>query len=316
MSDSVVRLGVVQPQGRAGDAAPQMLDDALSFVEQAAERRVDLLVFPETYPGPVSWHTRYEVIDPLREAARAHGIDLVAGTTEKADGDDRAYHIVCLVIGRDGEIRGRYRRTHPHGHHYRGLYAEGPFWQFDYIEADDLPVFQLEWGTLGVSICSEVFVPEVARALADQGAEICVFPTGCMIDDLGFTENWQTLVRARAIENTMYTATTMNLFDDSLRRAHVSDGLKPVDPATGLNSGHAMIASPEHVMATMRGPGILTADLDLRYIQRMRAEPEFPHGVTVPPPFVSLPGLGNLRRPGLTATSTADAPASGIRVSA
>jgi predicted amidohydrolase len=310
MNKSVIRLGVVQPQGKAGDAAPDMLKDALRFIADGAERGVDLLVFPETYPGPVSWHTRYEVIDPLREAAREHHIDLVAGTTEKAPGDARAYHIVCLVIGRDGEIRGRYRRTHPSGPYYRGLYAEGPFWQFEYVEADELPVFEMDWGTLAVSICSEVFVPEVARALADQGAEVCAFPTGCMIDDLGFTESWQTLVRARAIENTMYTATTMNLFDEALRQAHVSEGLKPVDPATGLNSGHAMIASPEHVLATMRGPGVLSADLDLAYIRRMRAEPEFPHGVTVPPPFISLPGLANLRRPDLTAAETKDIPES------
>ena len=157
------------------------------------------------------------------------------------------------------------------------------------------------WGILGVSICSEVFVPEVARALARQGAEICVFPTGAMIDDLGLTTNWQTMIRARAIENIMYTATSMNLFDAELRARHTGGGhLPPIDPATGLNSGHAMIASPEQVLGTMRGPGILTADLDLKYIRRMRADPEFPDGIVVPPPYTSLPGLFNLRRPEVT----------------
>ena len=276
-----------------------MLEDALGFVGQAAERGIDLLVFPETYPGPVSWRTRYEVVGPLSEAAGRHGVALVAGTTEKADGDERAHHITSVVIDSAGEEVGRYRRTHPRGAYYRGLYAAGPFWQFDYVEADELPVFDLGWGRLGVSICSEVFVPEIARTMAIKGAEICVFPTGCMIDDLGFTENWQTMVRARAIENNMFTATTMNLFDRELREAHVSSGLKDVDSATGLNGGHAMIASPEAVLGTMRGTGILSADLDLSYIRRMRSEPEFPEGVTVPPPFVTLPGLANMRRPEL-----------------
>jgi predicted amidohydrolase len=276
-----------------------MLDDALEWVRKASQRELDLLVFPETYPGPVSWHTRYEVLEPLRAAAAEHGVAIVAGTTEKAEGGDQAHHIVSVVIDEAGEVLGRYRRTHPHGEYYRGLYAAGPFWQFDYVEGDELPVFDLGWGKLGVSICSEVFVPEISRALAAKGAEVCAFPTGCMIDDLGFTENWQTMVRARAIENNMFTATTMNLFDQELRTAHVSSGLKDVDSATGLNSGHAMICSPESVLGTMRGPGILAADLDLAYIRRMRTEPEFPDGVTVPPPYTSLPGLDNMKRPEL-----------------
>lgn len=293
---SRLRIGVVQPHSRAGTDAPQMLTDALDHVARAGAARIDLLAFPETYPGPVSWHTRYEVIEPLREAAARHGVALVAGTTEPTGESDRACHITAVVIDADGEVRGRYRRTHPRAEVYHGLYAAGPFWEFDYVPADELPVFEMPWGTLGVSICSEVFVPEVARALAEQGAEVCVFPTGAMIVDLGFAENWQAMVRARAIENIMYTATTMNLFDAELRAAHAGSGLPPADPASGLNEGHAMIASPERVLGTMRGPGILSADLDLDYIRRMRAEAEFPDGIVVPPPYASLPGLSNLVR--------------------
>jgi predicted amidohydrolase len=304
-ADSTMRLGMVQAHGRAGDDAPKMLDDALAHVEEGAARGVDLLVFPETNPGPVSWHTRYDVLGPMSEAAAKHGMYLVVGTTEKADGDERAYHIASVLIGRDGEIVGRYRRTHPGGTYYRNLYGAGPFWEFDYVPADDLPVFDLPWGKLGISICSEVFAPQVAHGLSRQGAELIVFPTGCLIDDLTMTENWQTLIRARAIENNIYTATCLNLFDEELRLAHVNDGfgLKPVDPATGLNSGHAMIASPEYVLGKMRGVGILTADLDLAYVRKMQAEPEFPEGVVLPPPYITLPGIHNLDRPDLARKS-------------
>lgn len=295
-----LRLGMVQPHAYAGADALRMLEDAVRHVADAAARGVDLLVFPETYPGPVSWHTRYDVVTPLAEAAARYGVALVAGTTEPTGEDERAHHIACVVIDRDGSEVGRYRRTHPRGEVYRGLYSAGPWWEFDYVEADELPVFEMGWGTLGIAICSEVFVPELARGLALKGAELCVFPTGSMVVDLGFKDNWQTLIRARAIENVMYTAATVNLFDAALRDAHAGGGLPPVDPGSGLNRGHAMIASPEHVLGAMSGPGILTADLDLGYVRRMRAEPEFPDGLVVPPPYVSLPGLENLRRPELT----------------
>ena len=299
--DSKVRLGVVQAEGRVGDERARMLDDALAYIDEAGRRGVDLLVFPETYPGPTTHHTRYEVLGPLTEAAARNRVALAAGTTEKAEaGGDEAYHITCVVIDASGEIVGRYRRTHPSGDYYRGLYATGPFWEFDYVAGDQLPVFDMGWGTLGVSICSEAFVPEIARSMALQGAELCVFPTGALIQDIGAAENWQTLIRARAVENLMYTATTQNLFNQEVLAAHCRGVVPQVDPATGLNTGHAMIASPEKVLARQLGPGILTADLDLDYIRRIRRDPEFPDGIVIPPPYETLPGIFNLRRPDLT----------------
>jgi hypothetical protein len=56
----------------------------------------------------------------------------------------------------------------------------------------------------------------------------------------------------------------------------------------------------------MRGPGILTADLDFDYIRRMRRDREFPDGLVVPPPYTSLPGLDNLKRPELSSKVALD----------
>jgi predicted amidohydrolase len=295
-----IRLGMVQARAYADEEAPRMLDDAIAYVEQAAREGIDLLVFPETYPGPTTHEVRYEVVEPLSRAAAANGVALVAGTTEKASGaGERGYHVSAVVIDADGTVAGTYRRTHPRSDVYAGLYAAGPLWRIDYTAADELPVFDLGWGVLAVSICSEVFVPEVARSMALKGAEVCVFPTGVLIDDLGFTDNWRTVVRARAIENVMYTGTTMNLFADDMRAVACSGELVPSDAETGLNRGHAMIAGPEAVLAASHAPGILSADLDLARLRRMRSEPEFPDGVMVPPPFASLPSAPRLRRPEL-----------------
>jgi len=294
----VIKLGMLQPRAYAGAEAPRMLEEALAYVEQAGREGVDLLVFPETYPGPTTHEVRYEVVEPLARAAAANGVAVVAGTTEKVpEGAERTYYVSAVVIDADGTVVGTYRRTHPRSEVYAGIFGNGPLWGIDYQAADELPVFDLGWGVLAVSICSEVFVPEVARAMALKGAEVCVFPTGVLIDDFGFTDNWRTVVRARAIENVMYTATTMNLFADDMRRAACAGELRPSDPETGLNRGHAMIAGPESVLAASPAPGILSADLDLARLRRMRSEPEFPDGVVIPPPFASLPSVHRLRRP-------------------
>jgi predicted amidohydrolase len=305
----VIRLGVLQPRAYAGGDGPRMLEEALGHIEEAGRMGVDLLVFPETYPGPTTHEVRYDAIGPISEAAAAAGVGVVAGTTEEVPGADGTYYVSAVVIGADGHEVGRYRRTHPRSEVYAGIFGNGPFWHIDYQAADELPVFDMGWGVLGVSICSECFVPEVARAMALQGAEVCVFPTGVLIDDFGFTDNWRTMVRARAIENIMYTATTMNLFPDEMRQAACSGELAPSHPETGLNRGHAMIAGPEAVLATSPDHGILATDLDLARLRRMRSEPEFPEGVVIPPPFASLPSVLDLRRPELVDLAVAGQPA-------
>lgn len=140
--------------------------------------------------------------------AARNDVTVVAGTSEPFS-DGKGVSIVEMVIGSDGELKGSYHRTHPVGPY---IYPDGELWDLDFRERNDFPVFDMGWGKLGVLICSEVFVPEVARMLALGGAEICLMPAGLLIHELGYTDNWRALVRARAIENLMYTATTVHLF--------------------------------------------------------------------------------------------------------
>jgi predicted amidohydrolase len=288
---SQIRLGLVQPRTYWGDEEPRNLTEALRYVEQAATLGVDLLAFPENYPGPHRSDGRFEVIEPLRAAAARHGVALAAGTSiETAPGAGR-FHIATVIIDATGSITGIYRRTHPRGPY---IYPGGDLWDLDYEEADELPVFDMGWAKVGVATCSEVFVPEVARVLALKGAELCLFPTGLLIDELGYTDNWRTLVRARAIENLMYTAVTVNLFPPSFADAYRQAPLDEAPTASGLTAGIAMVASPERVVAASESPGILTADLDFERIRRLRATEE---ELIVPAPYRTIPGVLSWRRP-------------------
>ena len=298
-NSEMVRVGVVQPRDYWGEELPRMLQDALGYVEEAGRRRVDLLLFPELYPGPISYDLRYEVIGPLQEACARHRVAVAAGTTTPVPNKPRAYYVSHLLIDSNGLIKGRYDRTHPRGHVYRGLYGQGGCAKFEYVAADEFPVFDMGWGKVGISICSEMFVPEVARILALKGAEVCLYPVGWTIDDLGWRDIWQTLVRARAIENTMFTAACQNLFDRAMLK-HFTGREIPSGDSDGLNRGLAIIAGPEGVLGVMPNAGLLTADLDLARLRLMRRSQEFPDGLTIPPPFAGVPGVLALRRPELT----------------
>src|SRR5439155_1597775 len=135
-------------------------------------------------------------------------------------------------------------------------------------------VFDMGWGKLAMLVFSDVIVPEIARILALKGAEVCLMHAGLLIDELGYTDNWRTLVRARAIENLMYTATTVHLFPEEFGRKYRQAELRLPPTGSHLTAGIAMIASPERVLCESHEPGILSAVLDIDRIRWLRETDE------------------------------------------
>ena len=79
------------------------------------------------------------------------------------------------------------------------------------------PVFDTVHGKVGLGMCSEVYMPEVSRALALRGAELIFLPAG-LSGDGNLWETWHTLLRARAIENLALVVSTPNIFDPATER--------------------------------------------------------------------------------------------------
>lgn len=293
---TTIRLGLAQTVTHFGDREVENVQNATTLIAQAAHQGVDLLAFAENYPGPFTAAHRFEVAEPIQEAAARHHVAVAYGTSLPTPGSqdgDESYNIATVVVDEHGEVRGEYRRTHPVGPY---IYRDSPDWNFDYVEADDFPVIEMPWGVLGISICSEVHLPEISRILALKGAEVCLYPSGLLIDELGYTENWRTLVRARAIENLMYTATLVNLMDQRMADQFNTSGVQLAPPRSNGTLGIGMIASPERVLAQSSAPGILTADLDLDRIRELRATTE---ELVVPAPYQTIPGHLGWRRPEL-----------------
>jgi predicted amidohydrolase len=298
---SQIKLGLVQPRTWYGDDEPKNLDEAQRYVAQAGALGVDLLLFPENYPGPYRSTGRFDVVEAMRAAAAEHGVGLAVGTSFETAPGSGSFNIATVLIDSGGDVVAVTRRTHPTGPY---IYEGGDLWDFTYEETDELPVVDMGWGKVGVVTCSEVFVPEVARVLALKGAELCLFPTGILIDELGYTDNWRTLVRARAIENLMYTAVTVNLFPPEFADPYRQAPTDEAPSASGLTRGIAMIASPERVLAQSESPGILCADIDLERVRQLRATEE---ELIVPAPYRTIPGILKWRRPEVLRSLTDDA---------
>jgi len=249
-----VRIAVVQPKVDLTDREKNV-QLAVGYVRRAAAQGARLVLLPETYPGPWTPPLDYDPLPALSECARELDVHLVAGLIEPA-GDGDGHWNSLVLLGPEGEV-GRYRRTTPAG---PWIYKGGSFWDFGYTGAGELPVFDTPHGKVGLLVCSEVYVPELARALAVKGAEILLMPAG--LEKKGQWETWRVLTRARAIENLAFVATCQNI--------------------TGKERGHpglAMICAPEDILAESSVEGVLVADLDLdrlRWLRETEDGPGFP----------------------------------------
>ena len=241
------RIAVVQPICHAppGDAAN--IADAERAIACAAGEGAQFVCFPETYPGPWRMPATFDPTAAMVEAAAKHKTHVVFGTIAPIDAKAAtAYNLICMAYP-DGRAPARYRRTHPNG---PWIYTGGPAWEFQWVPGDEFPVFDTVHGKVGLAMCSEVYMPEVARALALRGAELIFMPAGK--DKRKLWATWRTLIWARAIENLAIVVTTQNLFDHSER-------------------GLAMVASPEEILFESTIAGSAVVDVNLERVRYLRA---------------------------------------------
>jgi predicted amidohydrolase len=177
--------------------------------------------------------------------------------------------MVAYLHDGGGELCLRYERAHPAtGDVHPILSGVGVH------PGDGLGLAEVDGLAVGVLICSELWIPEVARVLAVRGAELLLAPAGGGFHAV--SRNWRLIARARAIENECHVALTQHLF--------------------GREEGSALIAGPEDTLARLKEEGVAVAEVDLARARWLRASDD---SVREPKPFSALPGLLRARRPEL-----------------
>jgi predicted amidohydrolase len=153
---------------------------------------------PETPLGPVAQPLDGPFVTALAELARSHDAAVVAGMFERSEDADRPYNtLVALDAG--GARVATYRKAHlfdSFGHRESDKLTPGPP-QPTTIDVGGLRV--------GLMTCYDLRFPEQARALVDVGAEVLAVPAAWVRGPLK-EDQWAVLLRARAVENTVYVA--------------------------------------------------------------------------------------------------------------
>lgn len=172
----------------------------LAALREAAGAGAQLIVFPECAVsgyGFESAHAAREIAEPIdgpsvraiQDECRQRGVYAVVGMLEAARGD--AFYNSCVFLAPDGPIAS-YRKTHL------------PFLGVDRFTTPGegpLAAFDTPLGRMGMNICYDGVFPEVARALALDGAELMLLPTNW---PPGARGNSRHLVAARAMENRVF----------------------------------------------------------------------------------------------------------------
>lgn len=235
----------------------------------ASQQGSDLALFPEGTQARFSADLR-AVAEPLdgpfcselSAAARSSGLALVAGVFEPAP-DGRVYN-TTVAFDASGSLVAAYRKIHLFD-------ALGQRESDSVAPGDAIVIAKLAGHSIGFLTCYDVRFPELARALAVRGADLIVIPAAWAAG-LFKEEHWVTLVRARAIENTIWIAAAGQVPDPDER---------PTSAPTGI--GRSLLVDPMGVAQLDLGsaPVVRSGIVDTELTTKVRAV---------------LPGLAN-RRP-------------------
>ncbi|MBF6124149.1 carbon-nitrogen hydrolase family protein [Nocardia brasiliensis] len=182
----------------------------------------------------------------LGAIAREFQVHLVAGTVEQiAPGGDRIRNTL-VVLGPDGTLVTQYRKVH--------LYDAFGFLESEVVEPGAITApatFAVADVTFGMQTCFDLRFPEGIRRVATAGAQVLLLPAQ-WIPGPAKVDQWTTLLRARAIENTVYVAAA--------------------DQAAPRGAGASMIIDPTGAVLTELGEetGVLTASVDLARLAEVR----------------------------------------------
>ena len=201
-----LQVAVIQ---QASSLDPEQNLGLLDVVADVGDRvpKANLIVFPEAFacdfgrPGTDISSFAQDMDGPFVQAlstlAKQHDVTIVAGMFERSGDPARPYNTLA-VVGPDG-LRAKYRKIH--------LYDSFGYRESDRLLAGEIAplVVDVDGYQVGLMTCYDLRFPELARELVARGAELLVVPAAWVAGERK-VDHWRTLVKARAIENTVYVA--------------------------------------------------------------------------------------------------------------
>ncbi len=247
-----MRVAAVQMNSTADPAENLAVADRLT--RAAAADGASLIVLPERWTAmgeDEQLRAAAETLDGpsiawARATARELGVELVAGSiVQRVAGQEKLAN-TSVHVGADGELKAVYRKVHMFDVEVDGRsYNESDLEDAGEEIVDSTTTDQV---CLGMSICYDLRFPELYRILALRGA--LVFPLPAAFTLATTRDHWETLLRARAIENQAFFIAANQIGEH---------------PGGNRSGGRSMIVDPWGIVLAQApdGVGHIVAELDL-----------------------------------------------------
>jgi predicted amidohydrolase len=230
-----IRVGVVSTDF-VGDRF-QIMEDYIKGAE------LDLICFPEGFFGLRDENLQFiepfsigRIVEKVSRFSNDYNVHIVTGFLEPIEKDTKRYWNKALLFSPEKGLIGTYTKTTPTPAELKKGIQPGR----------QIKVFKCKIGKIAMLLCFEVWFPELARIARLKGAEILCFPSAGDIAPM--MDRWETLWKARAIENNVYVLGCLNAEKTAM----------------------SMICGPEGVIASSCNKGIIQATLDLDRLKKIR----------------------------------------------
>lgn len=251
-------------QMASGPNVQANLLEAEKLLGQASDAGANLVVLPENFAFMGASETdKLDLAEVegdgliqafMQQQAKKHGFYLVGGTISLKCDDSKKVRSACLLYSNEGKQLGRYDKMHlfdvqiPESQEH---YVES-----EAIQAGDSPAcYETPFGKIALSVCYDLRFPEFFRSHLDSGMDMIVVPSAFTAQT--GKAHWETLLRARAIENLSFViAAAQGGFHVGARETW----------------GHSMIIDPwGNVLNSLaKGPGVVTAEINLEQVENIR----------------------------------------------
>lgn len=251
------KLALIQMDSQ--DDVDRNKEKIAEYTKKAAADGAQLVIFPE-HSDAIGKHERRfatnvpgEMSEFYAAVAKENGVYLHCGSMTETSSTDRPYN-TSLVFNPDGEQLALYRKLHM----FDVKVENGPDVQESkgVMPGDRISVVETPLCTMGLSVCYDLRFCELYRIMAKAGAQLLVVSAD-------FTANtgaahWETLVRARAIENGCYVAAVDQCGEKYNFKAW----------------GHTMLVEPwgRIIDSLEQEEGMIVAEIDTDNVDRARRQ--------------------------------------------
>jgi len=256
-----MRVGIVQMTST--DDLPANLAAAEQAVERAAAMGAEFIALPEMFAFlrregldfPHAQAVQGEISTRVGSWARRHGARILIGSlAERRERDARVFN-TSVLISPEGQVEARYRKIHLFdvdlSSEGGGAYTESR----SIAAGEEVVVASTPACVVGLSICYDLRFPELYREMTSRGAQLLTVPSAFTVRT--GRDHWETLLRARAIENLAFVVAPAQCGKHGKSRE---------------SYGRSMIVDPWGIVLAQLAdrPGVAVADCDFEEQSRVR----------------------------------------------